>query len=305
MKNALPLSATTLAVMALATTGMSLPLLPERAAASPKIAQAQNISRNISQNIPQNAPQSIPGRDTSPAPANPGARPLPRLVDLAVRRDAARRSNRALEELRITRHASEIWPNSCLGLPAAEEACAQGRVSGWRVTVTASPANSTSETAQTWIYRTNVSGRTLRLESQSGVDVGSATNEPRDRSFIGNVSTSTAPLPEEQQSPSARLIPLGGQVRIALINRTNATLTYQVIGDTTLRTLSGQSTVTLQFLDVPTTLTFRRDDGGLLTVMTQLQADPYALDVVLDTAVDLGRDRTTLTIEQTGEVFLN
>jgi len=43
-----------------------------------------------------------------------------------------------------------------------------------------------------------------------------------------------APLPEEQQAPSA--MPVNGKINIKLMNATNAVVTYQVIGDTNQRT---------------------------------------------------------------------
>lgn len=237
-----------------------------------------------------------------PSLAQVQSQPLPRLVDRAVRRDAASRSTAQIsaEQLQMIEYKAEIWPNSCLGLSSLDEVCSPGLVSGWRVVL--------ADGIQTWIYRTNASGQNTRLEpvaAQPNVGDRPYNPRPQGRSFIGGDSTSTEPLPEEQQLPSAQLSPLGGQVRMTLVNRTGATVDYQVIGDTTQRQLGGQQSVTLRLLDIPTTVTFRRNDGGLLMVLTRVQSEAHSLEVFLDAAVDLSLDRTTLTVERDGSVFLN
>jgi hypothetical protein len=49
------------------------------------------------------------------------------------------------------------WPDGCLGLPKAEEICTMAIVPGWRIEV--------SDKLQTWFYRTDRTGKTLRLEN--------------------------------------------------------------------------------------------------------------------------------------------
>ena len=49
------------------------------------------------------------------------------------------------------------WPDGCLGLPQAEEVCTMAIVPGWRVEV--------SDKFQTWFYRTDRTGKSLRLEN--------------------------------------------------------------------------------------------------------------------------------------------
>ncbi len=269
-------------------TGLGMPFA---IAASPPMAEQNYQNSDVLAEV---------GDNIAPVPSLAQRRPLPRLVKRSVRLDAARRSGQNLEAQQVTDYKAEVWPNGCLGLGDIEEVCSQSLVSGWRVTVT--------NDAQTWVYRSNASGRIVRLESVDGsaLSDGNGLAESREnRGFIGDSSTSTAPLPEERQPISAQLSPLDGQVRITLDNRTNANITYQVIGDTTQRTLLGKTVVVLRLLETPTTVTFRRDDGGLLDVVTQVQDEAYGLEVILDTTVDLGRDRTTLTVEREGDVFLN
>jgi hypothetical protein len=49
------------------------------------------------------------------------------------------------------------WPDGCLGLAKSNEACTAAIVPGWRVEVT--------DNLQTWFYRTDRTGKTLRLEN--------------------------------------------------------------------------------------------------------------------------------------------
>ena len=73
------------------------------------------------------------------------------------------------------------------------------------------------------------------------------------------------PPPEQLQSPSAIVIPINGKVSIRLVNETSANVTYEAIGNTNQRLLQGKSSVTLQDLKTPLLVTFKRQDGGLLT----------------------------------------
>lgn len=118
-------------------------------------------------------------------------------------------------------------------------------------------------------------------------------------------SVTTPPLPGRQQAPSARIVPVNGKVNIKLTNLTAAPMTYQVIGDTKPRTLPGKTEVILMALEAPTTLTFLRQDGGLLQVEPQVSAEPGVLQVTFTEATDLGIDKNALVIEETGEVFFN
>ncbi len=113
------------------------------------------------------------------------------------------------------------------------------------------------------------------------------------------------PMPEGLQTPSATVVPVNGKVDVKLTNQTNATLTYEVIGHTKQRTLSGQSTVTLKDLPVSVAITFRRQDKGLLTVHPQGETAPGLLEVYLDEGNYFGEDKIAMRVEQTGDIFLN
>lgn len=113
------------------------------------------------------------------------------------------------------------------------------------------------------------------------------------------------PLPKQSQSPSATVMPINGKVSIKLVNETGANITYQVIGDTNQRSLQGKSNVNLLDLSAPVTLTFKRNDGGLLMVSPQASSQPGMLEVTFTETTDLTTDRTTMTVQETGAVFLN
>lgn len=118
----------------------------------------------------------------------------------------------------------------------------------------------------------------------------------------------TAPLPSIAQAPAPPpllvVTPVNQRISIRLINDTGATIDYEVIRDTQYRSLGGNQAITLQSLATPTTLTFRRQDGGLLQASLR-STSAGVLELRLIATPDFDLDRTTLTIDQTGGVFLN
>lgn len=117
-------------------------------------------------------------------------------------------------------------------------------------------------------------------------------------------STLQPPLPEEQQAPSAIVKPTDGKINIKLINATKAAVTYQVVGDTDQRTLTGDADVTLQSITTPVTVTLVREDGGLLRVSPQATSVGL-LEVTLNEATSLDESDSTMRVQQTGVVLLN
>ncbi len=113
------------------------------------------------------------------------------------------------------------------------------------------------------------------------------------------------PSPQQQQAAVAMVMPMSGKVGLRLVNQTAAPISYQVIGDTAPRILQGKSEVMLQGLRIPTTVTFYRQDKGLLMVTPQGSSQQGMLQLTLRETTDLGMDRSALRIEQNGSVFLN
>lgn len=114
------------------------------------------------------------------------------------------------------------------------------------------------------------------------------------------------PLPSQQQPPIATLTPNNGAVGVKLINKTGAEIVYQVIGDTRLRTLGGRSQVVLQDLKTPVSLSFYRRDRGFLLVSPKVPTTATnTIELTLTETTDFAIDKTALSIESDGEVYLN
>ena len=77
----------------------------------------------------------------------------------AIRQDLSRQTGIAPEKLKVIEASRETWPDGCLGLAKPDQFCTQLLVEGWRVLV--------SDGSQTWVYRTDKEGRTIRLESEN------------------------------------------------------------------------------------------------------------------------------------------
>ena len=84
--------------------------------------------------------------------------PLPSAVANAVRQDLSRRTNISPDKFKVVKATPQTWPDGCLGLAQPDEFCLQMLVEGWRVVI--------SDSNQTWVYRTDSQGRTLRLETK-------------------------------------------------------------------------------------------------------------------------------------------
>lgn len=105
--------------------------------------------------------------------------------------------------------------------------------------------------------------------------------------------------------PSARVEPSEGTLTIKLVNTTNALINYQVVGETQQRTLGEQSEIQLKNLKTPVTITYQRQDGGLLIVRPQATATPGFLQVSFGATTDLGTDTKSMNVQADGGVFLN
>jgi hypothetical protein len=112
-------------------------------------------------------------------------------------------------------------------------------------------------------------------------------------------------LAQVTPTPDSAMTPVGGKVTIRFVNETGAPIEYQVVGDTEYRTLAGESEMSLQGLPVPTTLTFRRQDAGLLQVRFQADNPSGTIVVNVSATTDFALDRTTLYIDQAGRIFFN
>lgn len=227
----------------------------------------------------------------------PNSPELPRVVRQAIEAAIAQSTTPPPpESLRIDDAQTDIWPDGCLGLGDLNETCTQGRLSGWLVLAT--------DGRQSWLYRTNANGRLLRPDPRGLARL--LGNGQARQALNPAAPTSNAPLPEERQLPDARVTPSSqGLISITLINRINSAITFEVIDDTDQRRLAGDRVTQLRNLSLPITLTLHREDGGLLRILTRQQGPANSLEVYLDAEIDLGQDRSTITVERNGAVFLN
>jgi hypothetical protein len=105
--------------------------------------------------VPQ-ADLSVPFYIAQETP-NPLFKGLPRVVAEAIRQDVARRTGIDSQRVRILRYSRQTWSDGCLGLGRSDELCTEALTPGWRVTAAAD--------GQTWIYRTDIRGSNVRLET--------------------------------------------------------------------------------------------------------------------------------------------
>jgi hypothetical protein len=94
-------------------------------------------------------------KETAPPRPAPSVR-LPGSVKTAVLRTHARDLQMPINTLRVVSFSQETWSDSCLGLGSPEASCGMALVNGWRVEV--------SNGFNRWFYRTDLTGRNLRME---------------------------------------------------------------------------------------------------------------------------------------------
>lgn len=107
------------------------------------------------------------------------------------------------------------------------------------------------------------------------------------------------------QTPFTSITPVNGRVDIRFVNETGSAIDYQVIGDTEYRSLPGRSEMRLENLHIPTTFTFRRADNGFLQVTLNPDSPTGTLTMQVRETPNFAADRTSVYIDQKGNVFLN
>jgi hypothetical protein len=96
---------------------------------------------------PSHSPQATSKTQPSPSPA---------LLQATIQ-DLARRTKISAKQIQVKSATAKTWPNGCLGLARQEEMCTQMLVSGWQIIL--------GHGQHTWRYRTDQTGKNLRLES--------------------------------------------------------------------------------------------------------------------------------------------
>lgn len=87
-------------------------------------------------------------------PSQISQRPSPAVIQ-AIRQAVKRQFG--ISKINLVSATEQSWPDGCLGLPSGQEICTTAIVPGWRVEV--------SDNLQTWVYRSDRTGQTLRLEN--------------------------------------------------------------------------------------------------------------------------------------------
>ncbi|MBR8838747.1 MAG: hypothetical protein DSM106950_33275 [Stigonema ocellatum SAG 48.90 = DSM 106950] len=154
----------------------------------------------------------------------------------------------------------------------------------------------TPDSNSSQIYNSSQSSQSSMTDSGSG---NYSSSQQTQTSVI-----QTAP-PQQQQAAVATVIPTDGKISVRLVNQTNAPISYQALGDTAPRTLQGKSDVVLQGLRIPATVTFYRQDHGLLMVTPQGSSQQGMLQLTLRETTDQAIDKSALRIEKNGAVYLN
>ncbi|MBO3461585.1 hypothetical protein G7B40_024585 [Aetokthonos hydrillicola Thurmond2011] len=113
------------------------------------------------------------------------------------------------------------------------------------------------------------------------------------------------PLPENRQNAVASVTPMAGEVNVRLKNDTNARVSYQAIGYTAPRILTGGQTIVLRNLPTPVTITMVRKDGGFIKVTPMYANNPGTLAVSLNEKTAPDNNQGVLRIQRDGQVFLN
>lgn len=113
-----------------------------------------------------------------------------------------------------------------------------------------------------------------------------------------------APPVENLQTPAATVSLPDGRVEIILVNQTGTQVVYQVLGQPNQANLAADATNRLDRLSTPANLSFYRPDRGSIEVTAQA-IGPGQLRVIFKRGANLDIDRLSLTVQETGQVFLN
>lgn len=113
------------------------------------------------------------------------------------------------------------------------------------------------------------------------------------------------PLPETRSNPIAMVTPTNGTVDVKLNNDTKALISYEALGHTQRRFISGGEDVVLQNLPTPVTITMVRQDKGLVKVIPVPSSEEGMLEISLQEETTLDNNQGVLRIQKNGQVFLN
>lgn len=158
---------------------------------------------NASGSVVKLDPASSNGKVVTPVPRPAN---LPPKIARAVLRDLVQKTNLPVSTFRITQAERRTWSDSCLGLGALNELCAQVLVPGWQVVVEGGDRR--------WVYRTDAAGELVKL------DTAASQSEP--------LSLQPVPLlPDELPPPLAKQAVLRAIASGGITGRTEQITLYR------------------------------------------------------------------------------
>ena len=116
------------------------------------------------------------------------------------------------------------------------------------------------------------------------------------------VTPSSPPLPEAGRQAIATVTPTNGQLSIELVNNTGTAVSYEVIGDTSRRTLLLNESAMLRGIPLPTTITVVRQDKGFVNIAATSFEDGV-LKISLEPRPSLDDAQSAIRIQADGQVF--
>ena len=140
-------------------------------------------------------------------------------------------------------------------------------------------------------------GKSLRLAKQVQEPANSDAENPTPS------QSKAKPWSESQENRKALVKAINGQFNIRLRNLTNTEVTYELVGHTNQRQLTGNTNFMLEDLAMPVTVTVLREDGGLVRV-TPKPVSPGILELRLDEALNLDQDRRAVRVREGGSLLI-
>jgi hypothetical protein len=124
--------------------------------------------------------------------------------------------------------------------------------------------------------------------------------------WLAQVQAPPAPTPpvENLQPPVATVSIPNGRLNITLVNQTGTQVVYQVLGERNQGTLQTDASATFNQREVPFNLSFYRPDRGPIEVVAEA-AKPGELRVIFKRGSSFDTDKISLTVQKSGEIFLN
>ena len=119
----------------------------------------------------------------------------------------------------------------------------------------------------------------------------------------GRVGVIQPPMPTDQMRAMGNINVNGDTVNVTLNNDTNANITYQVIGHTNDRLLSGGNEAELLNLPLPITITVQREDSGLIDINKNQVSEDGEVSFSLEEEGNSSASQLTIRIQEDGTIF--